>query len=182
MKDLLRSNVESGGNNPGIEVDRMFNAIKIIDTVHSEIHEGEHWTLVDSDEKNALQYKYYSFVAPSAEYAHFVCEVGLSNTGVVGFYEGSTLTATGTAITPNNNDRNNITSTTGMLCYEDVGPSVAGTLLNYFVIGSSSPSAKIGGITGTRNEWILKKGTRYLLIILVDNNNTKIALDATWYE
>ena len=158
-----------------------------IDSVHHEIHEGDHYTAISYDaDTDIATPKRWSLVAPDTTvrcHVVFEVEVGVSG-GVIEFSESPSVLAAGTAITAYNNDRNSANTAT-MLVNQDTttqAPNNDGTILTSETVGSAGAQAKFGGTTNNRYEWILKQATTYIVKLTATANNTVSTIRVRWYE
>lgn len=165
--------------------DDVTGALVIIDTAHHEIHEGEtfHVSYKSPDASPIGDNATVAFVltTPATKTPHLIFDGACGGDAEMEFYEGSTTTA-GTNMTPQNKNRlypNNNTVTV----VRDATVSAAGTLIeNYLIPGGTGPLAN-GSIGSSRDEWILKKSTKYTLRLTNRSGGAQPAsLRIEWYE
>ena len=167
-----------------LQRDSVTGAVKTIDSVHAEIHEGEHFivTIYDGDVDNAAP-KYLRITTPNTSTrCHLITAVSGSGGVLYEFYEDPTLLAAGAALTEYNNDRNSATAATATT-FEDTttqGPNNDGTLLDAGFSGGEKK--RVSGESGSRDEFILKQNEDYLVKVTADDDNTKITITLKWYE
>ena len=176
-------NPETGDPLP---VDDVTGNLRIIDTVHSEIHEAEHYFVEDYDGDVDATDKYWLIKAPNtAVRAHIVFTFAASLNGTAYVYENPTVSNNGTPLTEINNDRNSANTAT-VSVFRDPTVSNDGTQLKVVVIGSDSvnPSGSraIGGAGSRDEELILEQNEDYLVKFTAITNNTRVSVGMYWYE
>lgn len=142
---------------------------------HEKMFSSSHNNTVNAGETVALH-----ITTPASERTHIIFEIDVNNAGTILFREGDTITG-GSAVTADNMNRESSESYGGTV-KKDATVSVAGTTLRTRIIGSSSPSTKIGGNSRQNTEWILKPSTTYTIIFTATNNATTCAINAEYYE
>jgi hypothetical protein len=147
------------------------------------IHEGKGYTCDDyATGLGAGASKYWHFKAPNtATRIHINAMVFASDAGVSYFYETPTTTADGTALTPRNNDRNNVTAST-LSVWKDPTVTADGTQLGVAALGTNNPKTRFGGEAKQNFEWILKQNTAYLFKFTAANAGTAVNLGLEYYE
>lgn len=181
-----------------IEVDASSHAITTVDYPHHEMHEGDHYFVTYSvpslgamttpDDTLTL-----SFTTPNTtKWSHFTFTAEGPSGALVQLIEGKTgggASSTG-ALTIMNNNRNSA-NTSAMINLE--GSPAAGSVsydATVFTGGTTIwskyiPGATNGivgsGLSGTRNEIILKQNTSYQLSIFSTTTNPA-SLEMNWYE
>ena len=174
-----------GSNGTEAHIDQYSGAVGSIEQEHLKIHEGKGFTLAQRISITNLGGTYeFLGVVPANVFPHFRHITVSSDGGPsdVDFYEGATYSATGSAITPYNNNRNSIT-TAELLVYDSPTLTTDGTLLEPILI----PGTKQAGSLGSEgsNEWNLKENEAYMIRI---TNNTAGAgtsnytINMFWYE
>ena len=135
-----------------------------IDTYHHELHEGEAFGVEHVysgvvDAANADMRLTTGDMQP-----HILFEVATSGKAEVKFYQDAVL-GTGTAQTVNNRDLAKA-NLTGVTC--GVSPTVTsvGNLIFDEVLPGGTKNASVGGSTSTRDEWMLKANTVYLIRVV----------------
>lgn len=152
-------------------------AIESIDSVHAETHEGKHYTANH----------FYTAVADEAyadmhirtgatKYAHLIIVVQAEAKSYITFYRDSTYTTNGSAVTAFNNNDASANTTESALYYAPTGVTIGTLLYQDFVPAGTSPKP-VGGTYVSRNEWILKLNTDYL--IRVQNVSGSATSDTT---
>ena len=169
----------------GPEIDAIALGAVSIDTVHDRIHEGQEFSISDrASPVNIATPKKYLITTPNTGLrAHFVFRVHTEPGSRVQFFEDTTVTANGTAMTPQNNNRNRTkASQLSVFAYPTV--TADGTSL----FDDEKGTAKIGSTKGVglelshANEIILKQNTKYELKITPLSNNTVASTQLDWYE
>ena len=166
-------------------VDQDSGAVGSINQEHMKIHQGDGYTLsaraVIANGGGALE---FLGIVPALSFPHFR-KITVSSDGGpfdIDFYEGTTVSANGTQLTAQNNNRNSA-NTANLDIYS--GPTVLtdGVSLEPVLV----PGTKHQGGLGSEgsNEWILKQGETYM--IRVTNNtsgggNSNFVINMFWYE
>jgi hypothetical protein len=159
-----------------INVDSETGALNTIDYPHHERHEGKSWcaggTAVLGN--NALD---MVTIQTSSTRAHLLISAKGTAAGNVALYE--TVVSTGSAAKAMyNHDRNNTaapkitTQVTSIL-------TTTGTAIWQDRFGAGQIA---GGATRTEGEWILKKDTKYALVIQSNAASNSTAWFLDWYE
>jgi hypothetical protein len=154
-----------------------------IDIVHHTIHAGGHYTVTNSGSKDASGSLDLMLVTPPANLGeiHLECATSASNAGQYFLYEGVTTSNDGTAVTINNNKRTSLNQS-ACKAYHTPTVTATGTNLETHQVGASSGATRVGGTTESRNEYILKPETKYLLRYTATNNTTLISHTMAYYE
>lgn len=161
-------------------------AAVIIESDHHEIHEGDTYLVSykTPDASPLADNGTVSFVITTSSLEiHLVYDHACGGDSEFELSEAPIVTAaTGTALTPQNKNRNfpNVNVTTVL---RDPTITNIGTLLeNTFEPGGTGPQAT-GGIGGSRNEWILKPTTKYMLRVTNrSGNNQPGSIRVEWYH
>jgi len=139
------------------------DSIESIDIVHAEIHEGNHFTANHFYSAVANDaYADMHIVTGSTKSVHLIIVIQTEAKSYVNFYRGFTYSAIGTAVTIYNNNEISTNTTQSHVYY---APTVTATdvlLFQDFTPASTGPKP-IGGNLSSRNEWILKPSTDYLI-------------------
>lgn len=165
-----------------LQKDDELNALITIDAVHSEIHEGDHYTAVAVD--NALadnETLVVYFKTPADIECHAITEVSAPLAGEFEIRESATCSLSGTVVTPKNNDRNSANVSTVEVRHTPT-VTASGTLLDYAILGAGSGPKAPGGSMASREEWILKKSTVYLFRFTSAANSNEASIAVRWYE
>lgn len=185
-----------------VRMDSVTDVLSTIDYEHHELHSGSSFTVhvdnttANSDDDRTL----IGFECPNTtKWAHLIVSVSAANAAEAFLYEGVTIDdGEGTELTIEDRNRNtNNTST--MLSFEN--PAVAGlatwmteaelananfsatTTLDHFQLVAGQGPKALGGERRGAQEWILKQGLKYAIIIQnigASANLHEIHLD--WYE
>lgn len=168
-----------------ISADQYSGAVGVIEQEHLKIHQGKGFTLaVRLTIANVGGTYEFLGVVPAFVFPHFRNIIVASDGGPfdMDFYEAPTYSATGSAATPFNNNRNSA-NTAGLLVYDTPTLTDDGTLLEAILI----PGTKQTGALGSEgsNEWNLKQGEDYM--IRVTNNTvgagtSRFTINMFWYE
>lgn len=167
-----------------LQGDEYTGALAAIDTVHMMVHAGRLFSVPDVDQSVAIASpKEWLIITPDTD--------DLEVHGALGFYssagalfelfEGATVSANGSEITPVNHHR---TSTYESLVQAFADPTVTddGDRIDVAGVGSSGGGAKLGGSARPGAEWDLKPNTIYLARATVAANGTTVALETEYYE
>ena len=165
-------------------IDSSTNAIITIDSVHHEIHEGDHFYIqgyVELDDEDDFYLKLVT--PPGLKLAHFI--FAINSTGITETFldeDADGGMAGGSAITPLNSDRNS-SNTSVITLTGDVAANVSYTTrLEHDKWGADGFKESIGGGTAREDELILKADTIYCRGIISHSNNNLIQFKASWYE
>jgi len=166
-------------------IDQFSGAVGCIEQEHLKIHEGKGFTLAKRlSIANVGGTHEFLGIVPALVYPHFRKITVASDGGPfdVDFYEGTTVSDNGTAVTACNNNRNSAT-TAELLIYDTPTITGDGTLLEPILI----PGTKQSGALGSEgsNEWDLKQDEKYM--IRITNNTTgggssNFTINIFWYE
>lgn len=169
----------------GAEVDAISLAAVGIDTVHDRIHDGQAFSISDrATPVNIATPKKYLFITPNTGLrAHFIFSVHTEPGARIQFFEGTTVSANGTPLTPQNNNRNS-TNTALLSVFADPTVTGDGTSLFDREEGTATvgPTKGVGLELAHTNEIILKQNTKYELKITPLSNNTVASTELDWYE
>jgi len=174
-----------GDSGTAISVDQYSGAVGVIEQEHLKIHEGKGYTVGArfTIGNGGGTYDFLGIV-PAGVYPHFrTMAVSLDDGPFdIDFYEAATVSANGTAVTANNNNRNS-TNTPDLDIYDSPTVTTVGNLLEPVLVPSVNKIGALG--VGASNEWILKESTIYL--IRVTNNTSgsgtsRGSANMFWYE
>ncbi len=165
--------------------DDLTGLIGTIDTVHHEIHEGEHFFIQNYIEvagNGVLNHVWLT----GAKDVHMTFSVNGAEAGIIlQTYEGVTADADGTLLTPLNNKRSSLTASTATV-RRNPGNIVttSATLLRSSRLGTAGGvSQRTSGNIDRGNEAILKQNTKYLIRITnLSSSANNINIDYQWYE
>lgn len=158
-------------------------ALITITVEHSKIHQGEGWEVSVETGNISSGASYYVLFKTSAGYRPHLRSYEITATDspiTIRLFEGSTVSADGTAVTARNRNRNQ-SDNNGVSVFYQPTVTAEGTRLETDYIASGGN--KIGGNAGSfYEEWILKPSTNYLIKITNGSNNTVEAFfNAFWY-
>ncbi len=164
-------------------IDTISSTLPVIQTEHYEVHKGNYFTVTEYDaDVDIVGPKIWHISTPdTALRAHTIFSVTSDTAGTVEFWEGPTITNSGTGLTPRNNDRTSSDTTTFKFW---TGPTVSasGTLLQVDRIGTYKPQTRIGGKLRQYSEFILAQNQSYLLKFTTDADNGKVTFNGEYYE
>lgn len=177
-----------GSTNTGtyqvVELDPSTYSIICIDSVHHEIHEGDHYyiegfvTLMDT---NTL---YVKLVTPdTTKWAHFTWEIVAGGILETNFYEDATGGMGGGAnVVPLNNNRNSPNTSDLVITSGVTAATDNGTRVSAKKVGGTGFKEAIGGAADRSNELILKQNTVYFREFISGSDDNIISFRASWYE
>lgn len=149
----------------GEMIDHTTNALKVVDTVHHEVHEGEmfhsEYYAASLANNGSLDIE---IATPADKEAHFVFTINAGGQAVAYLYEAPTV-AGGTAMAVHNMNRRsaNLPGTT-IVHTPTVSATGTTVLVNgRLLAGGTSVQTRVGGGVRQNTEWILRPGTKYLL-------------------
>ena len=117
-----------------------YGARPTMDLSHHKIHQGLHWTA--STYQAGASVVSVLITAPSDVHYHFIAEIATTGPGTATWIRGANHTATGaTSITSNNNNEDSTNISTLVLQKGGVYSATGATVLETFVIGSSTGNA-----------------------------------------
>jgi hypothetical protein len=160
--------------------DSVTHSAVVIDYVHHEIHEGDHFfcNIADTD-VDIIAPKYFHIVTPNtAKWAHLTLMLTSTGAGKFEFFENPTINVAGTAVTVFNSDRNSIKANTTLI-KQDSTTTSDGTLIWTSRVGAGERI--VSGSTRS-DELILKQNEDYILKFTPDADNASIVVDFRWYE
>jgi len=164
-------------------LDNIHNASSSIDVIHAQIHKGNVYTaghLFVSVASAAIAT--FLISVPAATYPHMIISVAALGNSLVQFYEGTTTSSDGTAVTIFNRNRNSA-NTSGTTLFYTPSVTADGTELAPDYIFGGSKSKAGGGEGGFDSEYVLKPSTKYLVKITNQSGAVEnIIISPTWYE
>lgn len=159
-----------------------------IDYVHEEIHKGHHFTHVTNKTASAASdfiNVMYIGQGSTKKRRHMIVDVSADKAGTIYFIEDILSSgAGGTTATALNNDRiSTIVSEHKIKVQPTTKSSGSGrSTLWASYVGASAPPVRIGGVGGSRNEFVLASSKSYCLRFDPDSIATKVLIVAQWYE
>lgn len=152
-----------------------------IDVVHSQIHNGKHYTTVYSKALSAGSNLAVAITTPTAGtgYVHFVAGVDSNLSGTWYFTEGASISA-GSTLTAYNNNRIS-TSTAGTVTVGTPTVTTYGTVIETHVVGTNTTPSQTGGGTKSRNEYILATASTYMVYFTANATSTFSAITFSYY-
>lgn len=154
-----------------------------INSEHARIHQGNNFSISDVDtDVDIITPKQYLFITPNtATRIHFTFSLESEPGCTVEFFEDTTVTGNGTALSIINS-RRDIANTSEMLAYYDPTVTVDGTRLFIQQSGTSTSGGKVGGHVSHEDEFILDVNSKYQIKITSLADNTKVSIYCDWYE
>lgn len=180
---------------PLFPVDDVTEAIQVITTDHSQIHESHGFSVyvTFANVANAGT-RHVILTTPADKYVHLkFYDLWCNNAQAqLQIYEDPYAVAGGTTLTPVNRRRigTPVASSTTVvhtttLTLDNVDPAHTATLLETLLFGGggSGPQGRAGGERSLDVEWVLKPGETYVLLITNQSGDTaNIGFWAFWYE
>jgi hypothetical protein len=167
-------------------LERVTRSMPSITTDHEYIHEGGFFEVGHRFTMNAAGTAFLLLKTPAVKYVHYRNEK-ISTSGdklTVELFEGPTITLAGTAITPVNHRRIHLVAS-DMVVQHTPTVGAEGTLLatSYLGGGTGQGQARAGDILTEQNEWVLKRGTDYLIKLTNGSAAQNIVqINPIWYE
>ena len=162
-----------------LQRDSDYNAAAIIEPEHYQCHLGHLFDYLNSINLNGTQ-TYLLTTPDTAQEQHLVIELDFDAATTFTFSEGADRAGT-TLQTPYNHDRRSATTANMTIHKSTSGGTTDGTTILTFTAGGGTGVNKYGGSSTDRNEWILKRNTKYM-ITLATSIATRINLRLHWYE
>ena len=166
-------------------VDGTTTALKTINYAHHEVHEGDHFDYISTQDLTNGQVISFVVVTPNTtKWAHFGFLLSAESEFSLDVYEGATPTANGTVVSApaviNSNRNSTNVHTTRIYHTPTLGGGSKGTLIKKWHGGSGK---QVGGTAGTQAELILKQNTKYWFDITnMTANNNFVDWIVEWYE
>lgn len=158
--------------------------LETVDTVHLKVHEGKYFsgglynaTLADAGTATIL------IQTSSTEVTHIKFASSGSGNSTIQFFEGTTVSNAGTAVTMSNHNRNSTKSFSGTVTHTptitDNGTQLNGTA--FLAAGTKGDGS--GDFSGFSNEFNLIKSTNYLLLVTnVSGGVSKVSVGIGCYQ
>lgn len=154
-----------------------------IDIVHSKIHQGYGFQVGDLTlaVDIALPKKYLIITPDTGDRAHMIFIVETEPGVKFEFFEDTTVTANGTALSIINYKRDSVI-TSVLQVFKDPTVTADGTQIFLWQSGTTTSAGKVGGNIQHNDEFILKQNTKYQIKITPLSNNTTVFIHFDWYE
>jgi len=154
------------------------SSIKIIDFVHSEIHEGELYHFSNLFVFSAtFSYIMVSTLSSTLE-AHFSSEISTTFPVIIKTFSLASTSANGTEIIPYNR-KIPLTNTTNTRVF--INPTIVntGSYMSVNLVGAGAKTNAIGGSSRTNLEWVLKANNKILIQFdtLTQSNTSSFSID-----
>ena len=165
--------------------DSVSGHLEIIEPEHDAVHDGVHYTAshyVTVGTVTAVTVLITAPASTTSHIIHFIAEVEADKSGTWTFSEDPVATG-GSALTSYNHDRESVATSPMTLHHTTtVAAASVGTVLERHIVGSAGTNqSKVGGNTGGRREWLLKRGKRYLLRFVAGEADTQIEITVPYY-
>ena len=157
------------------------NGLVNVDVVHRRVPDGAHFTATHAETLASGSASILLIETPGSAVvaSHFVASIDTSAAGTVIWSKIPNATV-GTVITAYNNNLT-IGGSSEVSVTQNGAVTTTGNILEHGVIGAAASGNKIGGKSGSRNEWVLDNDARYLLQFTA-SAATNVAWNAMWYE
>jgi len=154
-----------------------------IDIVHSKIHQGVSFSTGDltAGVNIALPKRYLIITPNTSARAHMVFTVETEPGAKFEFFEDTTVTLNGTALSLINYKRDSVI-TPVLQIFKDPTVTVDGTQILLWQSGTTTAGGKVGGRVQHDDEFILKQNAKYQILITPLSNNTVVFIHFDWYE
>ena len=177
--------IQVTGEKSLVKVDDYTRSILAINPRHNDLHEGRQYFFYNSENVGSGNSMSLSFTTPNNVTLSFLTCIDTENTANVSIYEDVT-TQNGTPVTPLNASRqhHNETQTSNVVKNATVNTVNAVALVENLQIGFSNRNRWLlpGKFDGHR-EWILKRNTRYSVIVEnTSGTDNKILICSDWIE
>lgn len=155
------------------------NGQMVVSFEHHEIHEGNHYTIAGHQTFSNAEVVDFTVVTPNTtKWLNMTFSIKGSGALSIDVKEGATVSATGTALTPINNNRNSSNTSGGTFRTGDTF-SGEGTLIYSEYDGANRTT----GFIERSAEMILKQNTTYIFRITNQTaSNNEISYRGDWYE
>ena len=176
---------DAEGNEAG--VDSITNTLQVIGIVHHKAHEGELFSVsykAPDGVPLADNATIVLAIRPSTKYLHFQAFCALGGDAELEFYSGSTVTADGTLMMPNNhNIALQATHLSDAVVRLDPTVTVVGALRDNFLVPGGTGGNSIGGDGNQRDEWIIPPAIwAFVRLTNRAGNAQPASLKCVWYE
>ena len=166
----------------GVTIDPFKGALKTIDVVHEEVHEGKHYIATHylSSISSGVSFNVLIQV-PAAKFPHFLFSSTVKADSLFLIYETTTFSAAGTSIPIFNNSRSS-SNTSGLTITHTPTITADGTQIftKYSAAGNAGNGGGGGG--GNSTEFILKASTNYIFRLTSLSNGNIASFEFDWYE
>lgn len=173
----LATEIFDGTKGP-MGLDTSTYAANVIQYDHHEIHGGRAFVYCEQNTLGNEGTRDILLVTPNTtRWSHLTFGFRSSGEANFVFYEGTTTSDDGTAVTPMNRNRNS-DHTAGMLVYHTPTVSAVGTQLCTRHFGAGRTPGEERGIS----EWVLRQNTKYLIRVTSEAASNDISSAFDWYE
>ena len=167
-----------------LRLDHMSHAMNTIELEHEKIHGGYHFFICDEATLGDAATLDFQLVTPNiGKWVHMTFQYESTQEILLQIYEGATVTADGTSITPYNNNRNSGNKT--IMGLVQSGGTVVG-VGNLIYSQRSGVAGNInqqrGGVGKREREIILRQGTTYRFLFTSGGAANNFSYAGEWYE
>jgi len=174
----------SGGGVVALRADPVTKSLISIDTVHAEVHAGEHFWLSGYAELDTNGTLIFTVTTPNSDLrAHMMFHFAGTDVTTIQVYEGAASVTGGSSATPLNSDRNSANAS-GLTVKKDPTVGTAGTVIDAYKFGSTGGgnAASAGGTATREDEIILKANTTYQFKVTSGADGNIVSYRGDWYE
>ncbi len=182
MSERVKIIVQKNGSDIELESDPIASAFPSIEYEHHEIHEGHHYVFGHTADgvANAATVDILIKTTGCSRVPHLTGEVQSNLQGNISFYEGLTVSADGTTLSINNNNRN---SSNVASCTAFHTPTVGATLgTELFAQSMFGAGRNIGGNVKREREFVLAPDQKYLLRFTSDAASNTVNMILDFYD
>jgi len=165
------------------EVDELANQLVTIEATHHRVHEGAFFSLGVASGTLANNASLEILIQTPADFGiHMRGIASCGGDATIDWFEGTTFSAAGTAITPANRNRQSANVARGTWTHTPTLTADGTSLFSTYILGGTGGNAT-GGSTGIFEEWILDQSQTYLLRLTNISGLVKVAtLNIDFYD
>ena len=174
--------IQDNSNNE-LKLDTSTSAMTTIEYEHHEIHGGSHYFVAGFEVINDGGTAIFAMTTPDTKkWVHLRFDVSTTSRLEFSIGEDATING-GTAVTPNNNDRNS-SNTSGVVLVKNPGISHGGTVIFSSTSGLEgvSKTPAIGSGISANQEIILKQNSIYVFTLTSRDDTNNVSYVSEWYE
>lgn len=164
----------------GLRLDASTEAMMNIGYEHHEIHGGSHYNICDYllNQANGAIIEFVITTPNTTKWAHMTFEFFSSLGMTIDLYEGASGITGGTAITPQNNNRNFANNSGLAIVQNPTSITDDGNKIDGFLAGAG----RSAGFADREKETVFKQNTIYLFRLTSLANSNNISFCGEWYE
>jgi hypothetical protein len=158
--------------------DDVVHGLKVIDTPHHEVHDGEMYIAADLATFNGTR---DILITTGTKQDHMAMEFICDGAVNVTVYRETTATASATAVDAINCNHNSINTALTSVCHTPTDVTAGTDIVDRYFNGGSTIGGRAGGTDRGAVERILLPSTKYLVRI-VTTANVSVLTRFHWYE